>query len=155
MLNPPIFSPAPRLGLVTFLILGILLPFSARAAAPSQWPLLEVQTVTPYTSAGITDIVAAPGVANKLYLAHQDGKVTAWLNEVPQSPVFIDLGLQSYGEEGLLGMTFAPGYPTNPHVYFCYSRDRDTILSRYEVDTIQDRVLLHTEQVILTIPRQN
>ncbi|GAA5131897.1 PQQ-dependent sugar dehydrogenase [Luteolibacter yonseiensis] len=157
MPTSPIIRPVPRLGLVTFLACGIFFHFSARGAGPSQWPLLEVKTVSSHPSAGatITDIVAAPGVANKLYLAQQTGKVTAWLNDVPQSQVFIDLELDDHGEEGLLGMTFAPGYPVNSHVYFCYTRGRDTRLSRYEVDTIQDRVLPHTEEVILTIPRQN
>ena len=133
----------------------ITIPAAAQIAETGGWPLLEMQEIVSYASIGITDVVAAPGVANKIYLTDQRGKVTVWSNGTPRSEPFADLMLNPSGEEGLLGMAFAPGYPSNPRVYFCYTSGLNTIVGRYQVDTLLDRVVLNSQKTILTFPRQN
>ena len=87
----------------------ITIPAAAEIAETGGWPLLEMQEIVSQANTGITDVVAAPGVANKIYLTDQRGKVTVWSNGTPRSEPFADLMLNPSGEEGLLGMAFAPG----------------------------------------------
>jgi len=72
-------------------------------------------------------MVQEPASADRWYVGQQDGRVFEFDNrpDVSAKRLFVDLNTAiagvSYGEMGLLGMAFHPGWPTDPRVYFSYT----------------------------------
>src|SRR5262245_28473020 len=60
----------------------------------------------------LTDVVAPPGSRNLLYVVEQPGVIRTVKNGKLQSRPFLDLQrlVKSGGEQGLLGLAFAPDY---------------------------------------------
>ena len=116
-------------------------------------------------------IAHPPDGTNRLFVAEQKG-VVKWFEAKADSETVVqavDLSekvLSSGNEEGLLGMAFHPKFKTNHQVFLQYSTpklgpklgdkrkrypDTRNVISRFEMDAENKKILPQTEKTILTI----
>ncbi|MDP2305259.1 MAG: PQQ-dependent sugar dehydrogenase [Pseudomonadota bacterium] len=89
------------------------LPFSLTAVASIDAP---------------TAIVTPPSGPDGLYVVEQVGRIWRFDPDQPDKPsLVVDLRdrVTSGGERGLLGLAFAPGYPTDPRAFVNYTYEAD------------------------------
>jgi len=79
-------------------------------------------------------LLQAPGDGARWFVVEQGGTVRVFDNQpaVATSRSFIDISarVRSGGEQGLLGMTFHPGFPADPRVYLSYTNATSGLVSR-------------------------
>ncbi|WCB96020.1 hypothetical protein DSM104299_04774 [Baekduia alba] len=103
-------------------ILGLLLGVMALAVAPSASfgasGLSLVGVARLDTPVGV---VSAPGDRSRVFVVEQGGRIIAVQGRT--ASVFADLTdrVKSGGEQGLLGLAFAPDYPTSGKLYVYYT----------------------------------
>lgn len=92
----------------------ILSLYACTPAAELPFRLVEVARIE-----GPTAIVAPPAGPDALWVAEQAGRV--WI--VGRDAPVLDLRdrVEDGGEKGLLGLAFAPGFPTDPRVFVNYT----------------------------------
>ncbi len=75
---------------------------------------------------------AAPGLAQFLFIVEQRGTIQVLNLTTQQRNVFLDISdqVQSGGEEGLLGLAFAPDYATSGRCYVYYTATYSTPAER-------------------------
>src|SRR5712671_5357593 len=134
--------------LVLVLVAG--LAEGVAAAAASGYALTNAFPVLAFTNP--VCIASPPGETNRLFIVEKRGRVVVITNlAVPTRSIFMDISASSMvisaadtsvgGEEGLLGLTFHPGYATNGSFYLFYTgttttsagSGRHDILSRFKV----------------------
>ncbi|MEZ5965993.1 MAG: PQQ-dependent sugar dehydrogenase [Planctomycetota bacterium] len=88
-----------------------------------------------------TFLTHAPDNSDRIFVTSRDGRVYVFPNDdqVTQPTVFLDISarVNSFWEEGLLGLAFDPDYATNGYFYVDYidGAQYDTIVARYRVST--------------------
>ena len=103
---------------------------------PSQAVTLATERAFPNLPAFSSPVLMlqAPGDATHWFVVEQGGKVRVFDNQAGVASVrpFVDITsrVRSGGEQGLLGMAFHPGYPTDPRVYLSYTNATNGLVSR-------------------------
>lgn len=116
---------------------------------PAEPPPIAVQRVFPQLAFEQPLLMLqAPGDDSRWFVVEKSGFVRAFPNDANASlqdvEVFVDLSLgvdSNFGESGLLGMAFHPGFATNGLVFLSYTRTGaggdeplQSVVSRFEVD---------------------
>lgn len=100
-------------------------------------------------------VSTAPGQANRLYIVHQDGRITTIpASGGPERP-FLNLAnrISTGGERGLLGLAFHPGYARNGRLFVNFTdRAGNTRIVEFRRGT-NGRVATASGRVLLTIPQ--
>jgi glucose/arabinose dehydrogenase len=102
-------------------------------------------------------VVNAGDGSGRLFVVEQAGRIRIVRNGAVVDPPFLDIRdrIASGGERGLLGLAFAPLYPTDPRLFVDYTDlDGNTVVSSFRVpvtspnraDTDSERVLLQVDQ---------
>ena len=90
-------------------------------------------------------LVSPPGDSNRLFIVEQIGRIQVITNlNSPNTTLFLDISdrvVSPWGEGGLLGLAFHPGYPTNRYFFLFYTLDTTTAagtgfhdrLARFEI----------------------
>jgi uncharacterized repeat protein (TIGR03806 family) len=105
-------------------------------ARPSQVVTLATERAFPNLPAFASPILMlqAPSDATRWFVVEQGGTVRVFDDQpaVNTSRIFVDIAsrVRSGGEQGLLGMAFHPGYPTDPRVYLSYTNATSGLVSR-------------------------
>ncbi len=111
---------------------------SARAGASGFEPGRVAVTLQPF-AAGLTAplaIVNAGDGSGRLFVAEQGGRIRVIAAGTVAAQPFLDLAdrITAGGERGLLGLAFAPGYPSDPRLFVDYTdRNGDTEISSFTV----------------------
>ncbi len=117
--------------------IGIVLAAAAGASARGgQGAALRLVKVVDGLQSPI-QVAAAPGVPGTLYVVEQGGLVRTVRKGTIDSQPFLDVRrrVQAGGEQGLLGMAFAPDYATSRQFVVNYTdRNGDTRVVRYRSD---------------------
>lgn len=101
---------------------------------------------------------SAPGDADRMFVAEQGGRITAFdRNDPSRSSLFLGLRVSREGnEEGLLGLAFHPEYATNGRFYLNYSASgpRRTVVSEFIVEPDDPwTARAGSERVLLEVPQ--
>jgi glucose/arabinose dehydrogenase len=102
------------------------------SAASAQSPLSSAPYVTDLTQP--VGFVQDPGLPNVQYVVQQDGLVRVVENGVLRAQNFLDLSgvVLNAGEQGLLGLAFAPDYPVSGRFYVNFvNLAGDTVVARF------------------------
>src|SRR5690606_1954925 len=78
--------------------------------------------------------VQDPSDHSVFVVVQQDGRIRVVKDGVVQAEDFLDLRAEvlNSGEQGLLGLAFAPGYATNRRVFVNFvNRSGDTVIARF------------------------
>ena len=106
--------------------------------------------------------VVDPGDGSgRLFVAEQAGRIRIVRDGVLEGAPFLDLTrrISSGSERGLLGLAFAPDFPTDPRLYVDYTDlDGNSVIASYRVpdatpnraDPGSERILLHFDQPFAT-----
>jgi uncharacterized repeat protein (TIGR03806 family) len=105
-------------------------------------------------------IVSPPQETNRVFILEKTGNIVVITNlAAPTCTVFMSLSVASYGDAGLLGLAFHPGYATNRYFYVFSSRTLDTsqgsglheCISRFQTTATNANVALtNTEAFLIT-----
>ena len=132
---------------------------AATASAPASLgpaPQLETQVVADGLSSPVD--VADPGDGtDRRFVVEQSGRIRIVDRTGLLARPFLDIGaeVRSGGEQGLLGLAFHPGYPTDPRFYVDYTDlAGNTVVSEFRTDPTDpgvadpasERPLLHVDQ---------
>lgn len=101
----------------------------------------------------------APGEPGRWYAVEQAGVVLVFDNDssAASASVFVDISDRvdaGFGESGLLGLAFHPGYPTTPEVFLSYTASGAPLvstLSRFRLDPTGLALDADSEEVLLQI----
>jgi glucose/arabinose dehydrogenase len=95
----------------------------------------------------------APGEPNRLYVVEQGGRIRVVENGRIRPTPFLDIRalVVAGGEQGLLGLAFAPDFARTGTFYVNYSRraDGDTVIARYRARA--GRAVASSRSVVLTV----
>jgi glucose/arabinose dehydrogenase len=97
-------------------------------------------------------VTQAPGEAKRLYVVEQGGRVrVVESGRVKATLLDITSLTKESGEQGLLGLAFAPGYPRTPFVYVNYTASADgaTTIARFRV--VRGRAVPASRTTLLTV----
>lgn len=125
------------------------------AGAQIDWPTLQL---TPVAAVSLpTTITHAGDGSGRLFVTEKDGTIRIIKGTEVLGEAFLDLAgkITRDGEQGLLGLAFAPGFAVNGCFYVNYTREPDgaTVVSRFRVsETNADVALPASEEVLLVIP---
>jgi glucose/arabinose dehydrogenase len=116
---------------------------------PANPPTIGYSTTNAFPGLTFTNpvcITSPPGETNRLFVVEKKGVITVITNlAAPSRSTFLDISDQViyigdtmvYDEQGLLCLTFHPGYATNGYFYVWYtggtSDNRQDVLARYQV----------------------
>lgn len=129
---------------------------------PAQSVTLAVERAFPGLAPFSSPVLAlqAPGDATRWFVVEQGGAVRVFANQagVGASSVFVDIAarVRSGGEQGLLGLAFHPGFPTDPRVYLSYTNATSGLVSRIsEFRTRDGGATLDpaSEVILLSVPQ--
>lgn len=114
--------------------------------------------------AGFTDSRVAGGLDlptamefapdGRLFVTEKGGEVRVIKNGALLSTPFVTIPVDTFGERGLLGITFDPNFASNRYVYVHYttSTDPHNRVSRFTADSANpDRALAGSERVLLEL----
>ena len=127
---------------------------------PSQAVTLATERAFPNLPAFSSPILMlqAPGDARRWFVVEQGGQVRVFDNQASVASVrqFVDITtrVRSGGEQGLLGMAFHPGFPTDPRVYLSYTNATNGLVSRISEFRTRDGGLTldpASESILLTV----
>ena len=123
------------------------------------WPTLSFTQIVTNTIAEPTYITHAGDGSGRIFVLSQPGKIWIIQNSNVLAQPFLDISgrVTTYGaEQGLLGLTFPPGFSTNRHCYVDYTRKSDgaIVVSRYFLTATNSNVAdSNSEQIILVIQK--
>jgi glucose/arabinose dehydrogenase len=119
-------------------------------------------TLTPFVS-GLNsplDLENAGDGTNRLFVVEQGGTIRVIQNGGVLPTPFLDISSKVMvdGESGLLGLTFHPGYPQNPHFYVNYVRNNaghfQSVIAEYQVSSGDPNLANPTSERILLVVDQ-
>ncbi len=102
-------------------------------------------------------VVDAGDGSDRLFVVEQPGRIRVVKNGALLDTPFLDIQrrIESGNEEGLLGLAFAPDFPTDPRLYVDYTDlDGNTVIASFRVPTAtpdqadpdSERILLQVDQ---------
>lgn len=95
--------------------------------------------------------------SNRLFVVEQGGAIKVFHPGAGSPTVFLDIGGRVLfgGEQGLLGLTFHPEFPSNGRFFVDYTRQPDgaTVIAEYRVSSADPDVADGTETALLVIPQ--
>lgn len=147
-----------KIGLKSFLIL--LLGFFgavSESLAAVDWPHVVLQPVGQTLSIlSPTQVTNAGDGSGRLFVVERAGMVRSLVPPQGDQSTFLDIRdrvLTNTGEQGLLGLAFAPDFKTSGAFYVNYTRKPDgaTVVSRFSLSQ-QGSGLPSSEKILLTIP---
>jgi glucose/arabinose dehydrogenase len=106
-------------------------------------------------------ITGAGDGSGRLFVVEQAGKIRVIRGGVVQPSPYLDLSSLTamFGERGLLGLAFSPGYATNGRLYVNYTNlVGDTVVARYTaLDSASDTPVFAAPTTVLSVrqPYQN
>jgi glucose/arabinose dehydrogenase len=129
---------------------------SAPPSAPAGPPELAL-TVVADGLASPVDVADAGDGSGRRFVVEQAGRIRIVDGTSLLDRPFLDIGaeIKSGGEQGLLGLTFHPGFPADPRFFVDYTdRQGNTVISAFRVDPADpnladpdsERALLHIDQ---------
>ena len=92
-------------------------------------------------------VTAPPGDRSRIFVVEQGGRIRVVRGGRPLSKPFLDISrdVVSGGEQGLLGLAFAPDYARTGRFYVNYTnRSGDTRIVEYRVAKTSDDDVPHT-----------
>jgi glucose/arabinose dehydrogenase len=102
-------------------------------------------------------LTVAPNDPTRLFIIEKDGRIRIVKNGVLLTTPFLDITAKTTkgGEQGLLGMAFAPDYPTSGRFFVSYTAPGGgaaghSVIARYQVSADPD-VAGTTDVVVLTV----
>ena len=122
--------------LVTAAIVAVLACVAVASARVQQTAALKIVKVTDGLESPV-HVTSAPGSPGVLYVVEQGGLVRVVRNGKIQPAPFLDLRSKvlSGGEQGLLGLAFAPDYAKSRQFVVNYTdKNGDTVVARYASD---------------------
>jgi glucose/arabinose dehydrogenase len=129
---------------------------SAAASAADHPDLGDVHVALRPLVTGLTDplfATTAPDGSGRLFIVEQAGTVRVVRNGTLAPNPYLDLTsrIESGGEQGLLGLAFAPGFgPNEPRLYVHYTNtDGDTTIAELRAAPGADHVDPSTERIVL------
>jgi glucose/arabinose dehydrogenase len=134
---------------------------STTTAPPAGPPPTKTLALTPVVS-GLTSPVGletANDGTGRLFVVEQPGMILVIKNGAALPTPFLDITPKvnfDGAEQGLLGLTFHPNYPTNPHFYLNYDRligaQIQTVIAEYAVSAANpDQADPTSERILLTV----
>jgi glucose/arabinose dehydrogenase len=139
-----------RVAALTAVLCGAIAVGTALAATPASLRLVPV-------ARGLQQpvfVTQAPGQPGRLYVVEQIGRIRIIEGGRLRAAPFLDVRsrIVSGGEQGLLGLAFAPGYARNGTFYINYTAAGDgaNTVARYRARN--GRLVAGSAQVILRIP---
>ena len=100
-------------------------------------------------------VTGAGDGSGRLFVVEQAGKIRVVRGGVVQSTPYLDLsGLTAmFGERGLLGLAFSPGYASNGRLYVNYTNlDGNTVIARYTAaDPASDSPVFGAPKTVLFV----
>ena len=96
-------------------------------------------------------LVAAPAGDLRLFVVEQTGDIEIISGGAVRPAPFLDLGVTSGGERGLLGLAFHPQYASNGKFYVNYTIGSVSRISEFTVSSDPNRANLGSERVLLTV----
>jgi glucose/arabinose dehydrogenase len=100
-------------------------------------------------------VTGAGDGSGRLFVVEQAGKIRVVRGGAVQPTPYLDLsGLTAmFGERGLLGLAFSPGYATNGRIYVNYTNTAgDTVVARYTaLDPASDTPTFAAPQTVLSV----
>src|SRR5881396_3419061 len=84
----------------------------------------------------VTAVAAAPAPDSRIFIAEQTGHVLVVKDNRLLVKPALSLHVTDYWERGLIGLTLAPGFPREPHLFALYVTDRPVVhhvLSRFTI----------------------
>ena len=100
-------------------------------------------------------VTGAGDGSGRLFVVEQAGKIRVVRSGVVQAAPYLDLSALTamFGERGLLGLAFSPGYATNGRLYVNYTNTAgNTVIARYTaVDPTSDTPTFATPQTVLYV----
>jgi glucose/arabinose dehydrogenase len=125
-----------RLTIVAAVLAGVLVVSASASATERRETALRLVKVVDGLQAPV-HVTSAPGVPGLLYVVEQGGLVRVVKGGSIQSQPFLDVRakVQAGGEQGLLGLAFAPDYATSRQFVVNYTdRNGNTRVVRYRSD---------------------
>ena len=98
-------------------------------------PGFVVETLATNLNAA-TAVAAAPAPDSRIFIAEQTGQVLVVKDNRLLVKPALSLHVTDYWERGLIGLTLAPGFPREPHLFALYVTDRPVVhhvLSRFTI----------------------
>ena len=145
-----------RIGLVILSILSGVLQIHAQTEP--NWPAVDFTQVVSGLNE-VVDIQNAADGSNRLFLVQQQGQIRVLKNGVLLPTPLLDVAstIAPYGEQGLLGLAFPPGFAQKKcfYIYYCRRGDNATILSRFQMSPNPDVAFDHTEEILMVTPKSD
>ncbi|MGH8873056.1 MAG: PQQ-dependent sugar dehydrogenase [Acidimicrobiia bacterium] len=116
---------------------------------PPPPPPLALQPVASGLSSPL--LVASPPGDARLFVVEQGEDIEIISGGSVLGTPFLDLGVTSGGERGLLGLAFHPQYATNGKFYVNYTIGSVSRISEFTVSSDPNRADLGSERVLLTV----
>jgi uncharacterized repeat protein (TIGR03806 family) len=155
--DPPVTPPPPPSGETSGLDTR---PSNTTCLAWDRPSADDTISLTRYTNLSFNQPVAmlqAPNDSSRWFVVQKEGAVKTFSTSNPTAPTdFIDITsrVDPENEQGLLGMAFAPSFPTDPRVFLSYVNTDSGRVSRISAfRTLNGGTTLDpgTEQVLLTV----
>jgi len=118
---------------------------------PPPSPPLALQEVASGLSRPV--LVASPPGDPRLFIVEQGGDIEILSGGVVRPAPFLDLGVTTGGEQGLLGLAFHPNYATNGKFYVNYTINSVSRISEFTASSNPNLANLGSERVLLQVPQ--
>jgi glucose/arabinose dehydrogenase len=123
--------------------------------AVSAAPVLASPAIATFTTAVSLPVrVTAPAGDDRVFVVEQDGLIKVFNRNGTSRGTFLDLTAltNASGEQGLLGLAFAPDYAASGRFYVNYTDlSGNSRVARYRVGTDRDRANSGSAQILLTV----
>jgi len=116
---------------------------------PPPSPPLALQEVAAGLSRPV--LVASPSGDPRLFVVEQGGDIEILSGGTTLPTPFLDLGVTTGGEQGLLGLAFHPQYATNGKFYVNYTINSVSRISEFTVSSNPNVANLGSERVLLQV----
>jgi glucose/arabinose dehydrogenase len=151
-------SPAPTSASSTPATTASATAASATAASATASIPTDSGVALEVVSSGLVspvDVTTAEDGSGRIFVVEQGGTIRTVTNGTLDATPFLDVSdrLTSGGEQGLLGLAFHPGYPTDPRFFVDYTNQAGaTVIASFTVDpATPGRADPGSERILLTI----
>ena len=123
---------------------------------PAGWPQISLGTVATGFAQPVHVTHAGDG-SGRIFVVEQAGRIRILDNGVVLPTPFLDIAsrVASVGEQGLLSVSFPPGYPAKRYFYVYYTPvpGDNTVVARYRVTADNNIADNTSETIVLRVPQ--